>query len=180
MGRVWRTQQYRLLSPGWPLISQPGTQSATAVSSGCSPFLQSNHQLVLFGSLSEQDADHVSIKFWPDADLNGDEFHTKSTSGCWIELAGLEGRCWPLAWFAKKQKGSAASTTEAETVSMAVGAREEAIPLQQLIEMILDRLVACEIGEDKTSTIKAAHKGYSPALKHLLRQQRRDIAPSVL
>ena len=55
---------------------------------------------------------------------------------------------------------------------MAVGAREEAIPLQQLVELILDRAVACEIGEDNTSTITAINKRYSPALRHLLRQQR--------
>ena len=55
---------------------------------------------------------------------------------------------------------------------MAVGAREEAIPLQGLIELILDGRVAYEIREDNTSTIAAVRKGYSMALRHLLRQQR--------
>ena len=54
----------------------------------------------------------------------------------------------PLAWFAKKQKGSAAHTQEAEIVSMAVGAREEAIPIQALLELVLGRPVHTEIGED--------------------------------
>ena len=55
-------------------------------------YLATHPAMVLPGCLSEEDRPHTSIKFWPDADLNGDEFHTKSTSGCWIELAELNGR----------------------------------------------------------------------------------------
>ena len=134
-------------------------------------YLETHSELVLSGCLSEEDSPHAVLRFWPDADLNGDEFHTKSTSGCWVELAGQDGRAFPLAWFAKKQHGSAGSTTEAETVSMAIGAREEAIPLQALCELALDRPVEAIVGEDNEATIKAVEKGYSPALRHLPRQQ---------
>ena len=82
-------------------------------------YLESTPDQVLSGCLAERDRPEAFIRFWPDADLNGDEFHTKSTSGCWIEIVGAEGRSMPLAWFAKKQRGSAYSTPEAETVSMA-------------------------------------------------------------
>ena len=46
------------------------------------------------------------------------------------------------------------------------------MPVQGLIEMILGRPVVCEIGEDNSATIAAVRKGYSPHLRHLLRQQR--------
>ena len=72
----------------------------------------------------------------------------------------------PLAWFARKQRGSAYSTPEAETVSMAEGARLEAIPLQGLMELILDRPVDVEVGEDNTATIIAIKKGYSVAMRY--------------
>ena len=67
----------------------------------------------------------------------------------------------PLAWLAKRQGGSAYSTPEAETVSMATGAREEAIPLQGLVEMVLGRPVVYEIGEDNTSSIAAMREDTS-------------------
>ncbi len=136
-------------------------------------YLKSNVSMVLSGSLGEEDAPNVLLRFWPDANLNGDEFHTKSTSGHFLELAGEHsGRGFPLSWGAKKQKGSASSTQDAETTSMAVGAREELIPVQELVELVLGRPVPAVIGEDNTSTITAVRKGYSPHLRHLLRMQR--------
>ena len=55
-------------------------------------YLWTNSEMVLSGSLSEEDLPDIVLRFWPDADLSGDEFHTKSTSGFWIELAGADGR----------------------------------------------------------------------------------------
>ena len=81
----------------------------------------------------------------------------------------------PLLGSLRSRKGSAGSTTEAETVSMAVGAREEAIPLQGLVELALDRPVRAEVGEDNQATIAAIKKGYSPQLRHLQRQQRTSL-----
>ena len=66
-------------------------------------YMASNGNLVLAGSLGEHDLDAIELVLWPDADLNGDEFHTKSTSGCFLELAGAEGRSMPMAWGARKQ-----------------------------------------------------------------------------
>ena len=43
-------------------------------------YLKSAPDLVLCGCLGEQDLHDAYIQFSPDADLNGDEFHTKSTS----------------------------------------------------------------------------------------------------
>ena len=81
----------------------------------------------------------------------------------------------PMVWFAHRQKGTAYSTPEAETVSMAEGARQEAIPLQRLMELILDRPVVVEVGEDNQATITAVKKGYSVALRYTLRQQQCSV-----
>ena len=77
----------------------------------------------------------------------------------WSSPAGRDGRAFPLAWFAKKQKRSAGSTTEAEIDITAVGAREETIPLQGLVELALDMQVPAEISEDNQATIAAIKKG---------------------
>ena len=42
---------------------------------------------VLSGSLSTLDLERLELRGWPDADLAGDNWTTKSTSGCFIELA---------------------------------------------------------------------------------------------
>ena len=58
---------------------------------------------------------------------------------------------------------------------MAEGARAEAIPLQRLMELILDRPVVVEVGEDNQSTITAVKKAYSLALRYTLRQQQCSV-----
>lgn len=60
-------------------------------------YLRSSEDVVPPGSLSEVDLPDMVLRFLLDADLNGDEFHTKSTYGCWVELAGQDGRAFPLA-----------------------------------------------------------------------------------
>ena len=60
--------------------------------------------IVLTGSLPERDAEFLVLRAWPDADLNGDVMSTRSTSGFFEELAGLEGRGIQLAWGTKRQE----------------------------------------------------------------------------
>ena len=109
---------------------------------------------------------------WPDADLNGDYQDTKSTSGYFLELVGADGRGMPLDWGAKKQGCTAVHTAEAEVVSLATCVRNALIPMQILLQRILQQPVDCEVMEDNAAAIVAVTKGYSPAMRHIPRTQR--------
>ena len=88
--------------------------------------------LVLMGSLSTADREKIKVIAWPDADLNSDINSSKSTSGCFIEIAA-SGRSVPLAWWSRKQHCTATHTCEAETVSLAEAVKE-VIHIQDLRE----------------------------------------------
>jgi hypothetical protein len=118
---------------------------------------------------------HSSSKPWrprPDADLNGDLMHTKSTGGCWIEAQGLDGRCFPLAYGSRRQGGTSLHTPESEMVSLATFLCNEALPLQHLWQCLLGRPVDLIVYEDNEACITIAKKGYSPLLRCLPRTQR--------
>jgi hypothetical protein len=135
-------------------------------------YLDHSLDVKLRGSLSTADIDSLKLVAWPDADLNGDAQDTKSTSGYYLELIGNHGRGMPLAWGAKKQGSTAVHTAEAEVVSMSTCVRNEAIPMQMLLEMIFRRPIDCEVREDNAAAIVAVTKGYSPTMRHLSRTQR--------
>ena len=135
-------------------------------------YIDGTVQQVLTGVLSTGDRKSLKIDCWPDADLCGDIFSTKSTSGRFIELSGLEGRGMPLTWAARRQGSTSKHTQEAETVSLSTCLCEDAIPIQALVERILRTPVPMVVHEDNTSAITAVRKGYSPALRHLPRTQR--------
>ena len=126
----------------------------------------------LEGSLSSDDALSVELHVYPDADLNGNFWDTKSTAGLWIELAGQGGRCWPITWGSKAEPASAGHTQEAEMVSLSLALCNEACPLQLMLSTLLARPVTVRVFEDNSATITAAEKGYSPSLRHLPRHQR--------
>ena len=135
-------------------------------------FLYGNSNLVLTGSLSEKDLEAIQVIGWPDADLNGDLMTSKSTSGFFLELAGLEGRGMPLSWGAKRQGSTSSHTCEAETVSLSSCLRTELIPVQHFLQVALGRAVPAKLMEDNSATIVACEKGYSPSLRHMPRTQR--------
>ena len=117
-------------------------------------------QQVLSGVLCTTDLESLNIDCWPDADLCGDVFSTKSTSGRFIELSGREGRGMPLTWAARRQGSTSKHTQEAETVSLSTCVHEDGIPIQNLVSMILGVPVPMTIHEDNTSAITAIRKGY--------------------
>ena len=127
---------------------------------------------VLTGELSHADAADIELPVYPDGDLCGNFWDTKSTAGLWCELSGRDGRSWPLSWQSKAEPATAAHTQEAEMVSLSMAVRNEATPLQQLLSALLGRPVLCRVFEDNTACITAAEKGYSPSLRHLARHQR--------
>ena len=138
-------------------------------------FLETNGDMVLTGSLKRSDKSCLQLKYYPDVDLNGDIFTTKSTSGFWLELAGAEGRGMPICWGSKKQTFSAHHTQEAETVSAAVHLKKEALPTQMLLERIIGAPVDISMHEDNSACIQAIKHGYSPSLRDLPRTHRTSL-----
>ena len=57
-------------------------------------------------------------------------------------------------------------------MSLAQCRREEVLSLQDLIQMVLRRVVPLVVKEDNSACIQAVRKGYSPTLRHLKRTQR--------
>ena len=129
--------------------------------------------LVLVGSLSTADREKIKVIAWPDADLNSDINSSRSTSGCFIEIA-TNGRSMPLAWWGRRQQCNATHTCEAETVSLAEAVKE-VIPIQDLSEMALNYPVDAILKEDNAAALISANKGYSPAMRGLKRTQRVSI-----
>ena len=135
-------------------------------------YLKEAHDMVLTGTLSTADRDTAEIIAWPDADHAGDYMHTKSTSGYYLEVRGAEGRTFPIGWGSKRQGCSAQHTGEAETVSLATTLRNELIPAQILLQILLRRPVNGKIMEDNSACVLAIRKGYSPNMRHIQRTQR--------
>jgi len=136
-------------------------------------YVWSNHDLVMTGSLSDEDLDTLAIHCWPDADLNGCVWHTRSTGGMFVEVSGASClRSMPLGYGCKKHDGTALHTPEAELVTLATFTRNEFLPLQFLWQKLLGRPVELIVHEDNDACISIIRKGYSPSLRCLERTQR--------
>ena len=138
-------------------------------------YLQSHLELGLHGKIGCRNREEVFLRIWPDADLAGDHYSTKSTSGRYIELCCGDDVTMPIAWSSRKQGSTSSSTPEAEIVSMSVAVREDGIPLQQLFSELLGRPVRMVVMEDNEASITIVRKGYSPTLRYLSRVQRTSI-----
>ena len=138
-------------------------------------YLKEASNLTLKGYLSTEDLSNVEIVAWPDADLCGDFMSTKSTSGFFMEVRGMNGRGMPVSWGSKKQGCTAQHTAEAEVVSMASCMRSELLPAQFLLQKLLRRAVNTKVMEDNNACITSVEKGYSPSMRHLPRTQKVSI-----
>ena len=138
-------------------------------------YLETKQNMVLTGSLRRDDLKHLQLRCYPDADLCGDLFSTKSTSGFWLELSGASGRGMPISWGSKKQTFTAHHTQEAETVSAATTLKKEALPTQALLERVLGFPLPLSLHEDNSACISAVKHGYSPALRDLPRTHRTSL-----
>lgn len=98
-------------------------------------------KLALTCSLSTGDLETAVVRFWPDADLAGDQTEdTKSSSGSWVEIASQYcERSMGIHWGMKKHTVTADSTPEAELNSMHTGLKQEALPIAGLVEFLLER-----------------------------------------
>jgi hypothetical protein len=93
-----------------------------------------------------------------------------------VELSGASrARSMPLGYGCKKQDGTCLHTPEAETVSLAIFTRNEFLPIQCLLQIILRRPIEMFVHEDNESCIAISKKGYSPSLRALPRTHRLSI-----
>ena len=137
-------------------------------------YLQCHADISLRGCLGPLHAESLEIHVWPDADLAGDQMNTKSSSGRFIELAASDGSTFPVAWSYQKQGHTSTSTPEAETVSLAAAVKE-AIPIQQLVSLLIGRPVKMRVFEDNEGCIACVQKGYTPTMRHIGRVHRTSI-----
>ena len=136
-------------------------------------YLRHNADCELVSSLGPSDRDDIIIRLFTDACWNGDAATTKSTNGMWLELYSPSSeRCWAIAWSTSKQTATSSSTCEAETVSLSLGLRKEALPVQLLFEELLGDRLPVECNVDNTQAITAVERGYSKKLRQLQRTQR--------
>ena len=104
-------------------------------------------------------------------------FTSKSTTGMFLVMQGQNGTFWPIHWYARRQKCVSRSTTEAETVALAEGAYEDALPSMFLLDAILPSVsIPLVVLEDNQAVIQVVEKGFSVKLRHLPRTQRLSIA----
>ena len=87
-------------------------------------------------------------------------------------FVAISGRTFPLSWCCSTQTSTASATAEAETVAFSHAWRREALPMQMLLETLLNQHVHIKCMIDNTQTIQAVEKGYSKKLRHLPRTQR--------
>ena len=138
-------------------------------------YIDSRPEQVLSRSLATTDFADVQVWAWPDADLAGDIFSTKSTGGRWIELVGKDGRCMPLSWACRRQGATAGHTQEADTLSLAQCLREEALSLQTFVQEVLRKPVPFVVKDNNSACSQAIRKGYLPTLRYRKRTQRASV-----
>ena len=121
------------------------------------------------------EAGSLKLLLYVDADFAGSSDNAKSTSGGYLVLAGPNS-WFPLSWISKRQSAVARSTTEAEVVSLAVSLHTEAIPMQDLMSLVLGRRVPLVILEDNQATIKVIRKGFSAKLRSVPRMHKVSVS----
>ena len=84
-------------------------------------YIVSTKSHLLTGYVNDEPKD-VFVEFFVGADLCGASEDCCSTSGTWIQLSGKSASC-PLSWISKKQTSVSRSTTESETVALALRKR---------------------------------------------------------
>ena len=136
-------------------------------------YLNETKEHLLSGHVGDDMGD-IFIELYCDADFCGDDEHTYSTSGGWIQLSGKNTQ-FPIAWMSRKQGAVSRSTTEAEAVAMATTLFDEGLPLLELFSALFRRSVRLLIREDNEATAKIVSAGYSKRLRHMKRTHRINL-----
>ena len=77
---------------------------------------------------------------------------------CFLTLEGPDS-FWPLCWGSKRQGATARSTCEAEIISLDSGVVGEAVPVQDLVDLVLNRPISLVCQQDNASVIQIVHRG---------------------
>ena len=122
----------------------------------------------------DDDLNDIYVELFCDADFCGDDEHTYSTTGGWVQLSG-KNTSFPLTWMSKKQGAVPRSTTEAEAAAMATTLFDEGLPLLELFSVLFRKSVRLLIREDNEATAKVVSAGYSKRLRHMKRTHRINL-----
>ena len=122
----------------------------------------------------DDDLNDIYVELFCDADFCGDDEHTYSTTGGWVQLSG-KSTSFPLTWMSKKQGAVSRSTTEAEAAAMATTLFDEGLPLLELFSVLFRKSVRLLIREDNEATAKVVSAGYSKRLRHMKRTHRINL-----
>ena len=123
-------------------------------------YLNETKDHLLTGHVGD-DLHDIYVELFCDADFCGDDEHTYSTTGGWVQLSGKH-TSFPLTWMSKKQGAVSRSTTEAEAAAMATTLFDEGLPLLELFSVLFKKSVRLLIREDNEATAKVVSAG--PAL----------------
>ena len=82
---------------------------------------------------------------------------------------------FPLTWASRRQTASSRSTTEADIISLDAGIFGEALPVQELREILANKPTDLICHQDNSAVIAIAHAGYSPKLRHLSKTHKIDL-----
>jgi RNA:NAD 2'-phosphotransferase (TPT1/KptA family) len=136
-------------------------------------YINSTLDLTLTGWIADE-ATHLELVLYCDADLAGDKLDGKSQSGMFFALAGKRS-FFPISATSKKQTSVSQSTPEAEIVAANMSIRD-GLPMLQLWETILSRKrMSIHIMEDNESTIRVLISGKNPNMRYMSRTQRISI-----
>ena len=137
-------------------------------------YINSSLDLRLKGHIGDS-SDQLELSLYSDADFAGDKESSRSTTGIFLALTGPN-TFFPLNGVSKKQTCVSHSTPEAEIVAANAAVRLEGLPALQLWDTILDRKVHATLLEDNQATLQILKSGKNPALRHISRTHRVNMA----
>ena len=111
-----------------------------------------------------------------DADLAGDAFDAKSTTGFHSGLKGARKTSIILDWASRKQTATARNTPDAELTALDEASHTSGLVIQEIFENLLKRPIRLIAETDNDTAVSVVAKGYSRRLCYLRRTQRISIS----
>jgi hypothetical protein len=137
-------------------------------------YINSSLDLRLKGHIGDP-SDQLALSLYSDADFAGDKESSRSTTGIFLALTGPN-TFFPLNGVSKKQTCVSHSTPEAEIVAANAAVRLEGLPALQLWDILMNRKIQATLLEDNQATLQILRSGKNPALRHISRTHRVNMA----